>query len=303
MYDYPIIGIAYWYSALGTSEALGDAHAVYPYINFPLTRNARARLFFRGGVGLGYLTKHFDRLENYKNIAIGSGINAAVSMAIQLRMKIISRLYVTGSLSLNHFSNGSMKTPNYGINILAINAGAVYMLNKENPFQKSKLMPELYPYEFDGKKFFQVQVGAGVGYKNMDAELGGRYGVFAMYANVLKQVSFKSRVGIGLDLSYDGTDVVLYEKGSEEPLDGKWRAMKTGGTFAWELMISKVSLVFNLGGYFSGKYKSEGGIYEKLAIWYYFNPNLYSSLTLKAHYARADYITLGIGYNFNIKYY
>ena len=303
MYNYPIAGIAYWYSPLGTAEQLGDAHAIYPYINFPLTRNGNTRLYFRGGVGLGYLTKHFDRLENYKNIAIGSSINAAVSMAFQVRTRIMNRLFLSGSISLNHFSNGSMKTPNYGINILAVNAGAIYMISKENPYTKSKLMPELYPYEFDGRKFFQIQIGAGVGYKNMAAELGGKYGVFAMYTNILKQVSFKSRLGVGFDVSYDGTDVVLIEQGTGKELESIIPAVKTGGTFAWELMISKVSLVFNLGGYFSGKYKREGGIYEKLAIWYYFNSNVYSSLTLKAHYARADYITFGIGYNFNIKYY
>ena len=303
MYGYPIAGIAYWYSTLGPAGPLGDAHAIYPYINFPLTRNGKTRLFFRGGVGLGYLTKHFDRLENYKNIAIGSSINAAVSMAFQVRTRIMNRLFLSGSISLNHFSNGSMKTPNYGINILAVNAGAIYLLSKENPYMKSKLMPELYPYEFDGKKFFQIQVGAGVGYKNMEAELGGSYGVLALYTNLLKQVSFKSRLGVGFDVSYDGTDVVLIEQGTGEELESIIPAIKTGGTFAWEFMISKVSLVFNLGGYFSGKYKSEGGIYEKLAIWYYFNSNVFTSLTLKAHYARADYITFGLGYNFNIKYY
>jgi len=303
MYGYPIIGVAYWYSNLGKSPYLGDAHAVFPFVCFPISPNKSLRFYFRGGVGLGYLTKHFHRIDNYKNTAIGSSLNAAVSMSIELRARILSRLYATGSISLTHFSNGSMKTPNYGINIPSITAGVVYKLSKENPYQKSKIMPELYPYEFDGKKFFQIQIGAGFGYKNMEAEIGGKYGVFAFYTNIMKQVSFKSRLGVGFDVSYDGTDKKLIESGSGEQMESFWPVVKTGGTVAWELMISRVSLVFNVGGYFSGAYKSEGGIYEKIAVWYYFNPNLYGSLTLKAHYARADYITFGLGYNLNIKYY
>ncbi len=303
MYGYPIVGLAYWYSNLGSSPYLGDAHAVFPYINFPISPNKSTRLYFRIGVGLGYLTKRFDRLDNYKNIAIGSHLNAAVSMSFELRARIINRMYLTGSISLTHFSNGSMKTPNYGINIPSVYAGVAYKLSKENTYTRSKLLPELYPYEFDGKKWFQVQFGAGLGYKNMDAEIGGSYMVYAMYANILKQISFTSRLGIGLDVSYDGTDRKIVETASGEKLDSFIPIVKTGGSFAWELMISKVSLVFNIGGYFSGKYQTEGGIYEKLAIWYYFNDNIYTSLTLKAHYARADYITLGIGYNLNIKYY
>ncbi len=303
MYGYPIVGIAYWYSNLGSSPYLGDAHAVFPYISFPITPNKTVRLYFRTGVGLGYLTKRFDRLENYKNIAIGSHFNAAVSISFELRARIIERLFLTGSIALTHFSNGSMKTPNYGINIPSIYAGLAYNITKPNPYTRSKLLPELYPYEFDGKKWFQVQFGAGLGYKNMDAEIGGKYMVYALYANVLKQVSFKSRVGIGLDVSYDGTDKKLVESSTGEELDSFIPIVKTGGTIAWELMISKVSLVFNIGGYFTGMYKTEGGIYEKLAIWYYFNENIFAALTLKAHYARADYITLGVGYNLNIKYY
>jgi len=303
MYGYPIVGVAYWYSNLGTSPYLGDAHAIYPYINFPITPNKPTRLYFRTGLGIGYLTKHFHRVDNYKNIAIGSSLNAAVSLSIELRSKLIDRLYLTGSVSLTHFSNGSMKTPNYGINIPAVNLGVVYKLSKENPYKKSKLMPELYPYEFDGKKFFQVQFGAGLGYKNMEAEIGGSYGVFAMYTNVLKQVSFKSRLGIGFDVSYDGTDKKMIETYGEEELESFWPVIKTGGTIAWELMMSKVSLVLNIGGYFSGAYEREGAIYEKLAIRYYFNQSLYASICLRANYARADYITFGAGYNLNIKYY
>src|SRR5210317_941029 len=168
MYGYPIVGIAYWYSNLGISPYLGDAHAVFPYINFPITPNKTTRLYFRTGVGLGYLTKHFDRLDNYKNIAIGSSLNAAVSLSFELRIKLASRLQLTGSIALTHFSNGSMKTPNYGINIPSIYGGLAYHLSKPNTFSRSKLLPELYPYEFDGKKWFQVQFGAGLGYKNMD---------------------------------------------------------------------------------------------------------------------------------------
>jgi hypothetical protein len=303
MYAYPLVGVAYWYSNLGSSPYLGDAHAIFPFISFPLSPNRSVRLYFRTGLGLGYLTKHFERIENYKNTAIGSHFNAAVSLSFELRAKIMDRLYLTGNLALTHFSNGSMKTPNYGINIPSVYAGLAYYLAKPNPYSRSKLLPELYPYEFDGKKWFHVQLGAGLGYKNMQAEIGGNYMVFSLYANALKQVSFKSRLGIGLDLSYDGTDIRIAETNRGEEQERFMPFLKTGGTLAWELMISRISIMFNIGGYFSGEYKAEGGIYEKFGLLYYFNPNLYTSLTLKAHYARADYITLGVGYNFNIKYY
>ena len=45
-YGYPIIGIAYWYSSLGSSPYLGDAHAIFPFVNFPITANKTTRLYF-----------------------------------------------------------------------------------------------------------------------------------------------------------------------------------------------------------------------------------------------------------------
>jgi len=76
MYGYPIIGVSYWYSHLGNSPLLGSSHAVFPYVNYPLVRNLKHEFNFRLGLGLAYLTKKFDRLDNYKYLAIGSHINA-----------------------------------------------------------------------------------------------------------------------------------------------------------------------------------------------------------------------------------
>jgi hypothetical protein len=53
MYNYPLIGISYWYSDLGKTKPLGSAHALFPYINFPLFSGKAFNLYFRLGVGLG----------------------------------------------------------------------------------------------------------------------------------------------------------------------------------------------------------------------------------------------------------
>ncbi len=65
MYNYPFIGLACWYSGLGGTKPLGSAIAVFPYINFPLLRTENFNLYFRTGAGLGYLTRKYDRYDNY----------------------------------------------------------------------------------------------------------------------------------------------------------------------------------------------------------------------------------------------
>lgn len=303
MYNYPFIGIGYWYSDIGRSPHLGSAHAVFPYINFPLTRKKDIQLYFRTGLGIGYMTKRFHRLDNYKNVVIGSHINVAISLLLELKKRIGEQFILSAGIGFNHFSNGSMKTPNYGINIPSISASIAYRLSKENPYFKQKLLPELRPFEFDGKKSVDLDVTVAFGYKDMRSEIGGRYVILTTFANLLKPTAFKSKYGIGLDISYDGTDEQLILKEYYDTIDNKIKLVQTGLNLAYELNISKVSFIANLGIYLTSKYKGDGIIYEKLALQYKISDHLFTSITLKAHAGRADFIALGIGYKFNLIYY
>jgi Lipid A 3-O-deacylase (PagL) len=302
MYNYPIIGIALWHSQLGNNPYLGSGTAIYPYINFPIKRTRDNTVSFRLGVGLGYIEKPFDRLNNYKNIAIGSHINAAVNLMFEYSRKFGQRYIFSTGIGLTHFSNGSMKTPNYGINIPSINIGLAYRLSRENDYQRKKLLPELYPFEFDGKRFIDFNVSLGLGQKNMDNDYGKKYLAIALFGNVYKRISFKSKIGLGFDFSYDQSDLSILDKNKIE-YSNKFQIVRPGLNFAYEMVMSRFSIVANLGYYLSGKEKSDGDIYEKLGFKLHITDKVFANVTLKAHAARADYIAFGIGYRFNFMYY
>ena len=100
IYSYPEIGISYWQSKFANSKVLGNANAVYPFIRFPLIRSNRFSLNFRFGVGLGYFSSKFDRLENYKNTAIGSHLNAIINLMFEAKYNLSPRFRVfTGMLN------------------------------------------------------------------------------------------------------------------------------------------------------------------------------------------------------------
>ena len=304
MYGYPLIGISYWYAGFGGVETLGQAHAVFPYINFPLAGTQPLTFNFRLGVGLGYLTKKFDRTENYKNLSIGSHLNGAVNLLFELRWERGKRWMISGGLSLVHFSNGTIKTPNYGANMPTLNLAVAYRFADKDKYGKKKLLPELYPFEFDGKKALQLDISIAMATKDMQSVLGqgNRYMVYTLFANLFRPVSYKSKLGIGLDICYDGSDEKVLELRNEVP-GPLIKVMKTGLTAAFELSFSKMAMVFNVGAYITGQDRSEGDVYEKFALKYYFSDRLFANFTLKAHFARADFVALGIGYKFNLHYY
>jgi len=301
MYSYPFIGTAYWYSHLGNSPMLGSAHAVFPFVNYPLVRNQSNELNFRLGLGLAYLTRRFDRLENYKYLAIGSHINAAANLMFEYRWRFNPRMNAAIGLALMHFSNGSMKTPNYGINIPSLNLAFAYRLSKENPYLTKKMLPELYVFEFDGKQSVTLDLGATVAYKDMGGEYGRSFMVYNLSGNVVKPVSFKSSFGMGLDFTLDKSDPFFAERKGIE-FERELQKMRIGISAAYRLSMYKLSYMFNLGYYVSGKVRPSQ-MYFKLGLQYDITPNVFTSLVLRTHFAQADFVGIGIGYKIPLYYY
>lgn len=300
-YAYPLLGLNLWYSGMGGFSELGSSIAIYPSINFPLVKDDNNSLNFKIGVGLGYLTNKFHRIDNYKNFAIGSHINIAASLFAEYRRKLSRMSTLTFGFGLTHFSNGSMKTPNYGLNIITASIGFSSYLSSPNRTLKRKVLPELYTWEFDGRKYLSVEFGTAFAFKDMNQQYGKSFFVFAAFANLMARVSYKSKVGIGLDLTHDASDelvlerrFVTYESNSE--------LTKLGVNLAYELVMDKMSFLFNAGMYFRGLDRSEGDLYQRLTFKYLITKRIFANMVLSAHLGKAEYVGFGLGYQFRFIY-
>jgi hypothetical protein len=298
-FAYPIIGVTCWYSALGDTRELGHAIGLMPFINFPLYRFRDFFFGFRVALGLGYLTNKFDRLTNYKNIGIGSNFNAAINLMIEARYRVNTWFTFSAGISLQHFSNGALKMPNYGLNVPMANVGLAFWPMKENRKIGDHFYPPTERFEAILTKYIEFYIGGLVGYKNMQAVFGQNFFVFHLYENTLYQVSRKSKFGIGMDLSYDPSHIKILEYHGDT-ITNYLNVLRPGINAAYELMMSKLGFIFNLGLYLGGQEKSNGPLYEKLSVQYCFSKHLFASVMLKVHFGRADYIGWGIGYRFNV---
>jgi hypothetical protein len=294
LYGYPFIGISYWYSQMGNSTYLGSANAVFPYVNYPIIRNTKHELNFRVGLGLAYLTKRFDRLENYKYIAIGSHVNAAINLQAEYRWRFDPRMNFAVGLALMHFSNGSTKTPNYGINTPSLNLAFAYRLSKENTYLNKKLIPSLYTFEFPGVKSIDFSLGATAAFKDMGSEYGRTFMIYNFYGTVTKQFTYKSTAGIGLDVTYNESDYYFADLNSI-PYERKSELLRIGLGPMYQLNMSKLSYIFGLGFYLKGKLVPETS-YFRVGLQYQITKGLFANLTLRTHYGQADFVGIGLGY-------
>jgi hypothetical protein len=300
-YNYPLIGITFLYSGLGSNPSLGQSFALMPFINFPLYKHKDFTFGFRLALGVGYLTKPFDRINNYKNLAIGSHFNAAVNLMFEVRYRINYFLSLTGGISLQHFSNGSLKLPNYGLNVPLLNAGISLRPFKANQNIDDRFYAPTDPYEAIIYKTLEFNIGGLLGYKNMQAVFGQNYTVFHIYENTFFRIAKKSKVGFGVDFSYDPSQIKILEMNGDT-VDNKLKIIRPGINGAYQLVMSRVGLIFNLGCYLGGMEKSNGPLYEKFSFQYNFSKDFYATVMLKVHWGRADYIGWGLGYKFNAKY-
>lgn len=296
LHNYPIIGVSFFFSTLANHPAVGQAAAVYPFISFPIIRNEKNYFGFRLGLGLSYLTKTFDRLDNYQNIAIGSHVNVAVNLMAEYRREINKMTFVGAGISLIHFSNGSTASPNYGLNLPMASISFSKRISKPND-KIAMRRPQIPPFSYKESKIYIFNIMGGYASKNMGNVFGERYDVYMATLNVLKYFNEISAMGLSFDFSWDGSHRAMLER--DGIINPRFiTVVRPGIAPIYEMSISKVILTLGAGFYWGGKEKADGDIYEQLTLKYLVYKDIFASVTLRAHGARAAFVAWGLGYRF-----
>ena len=324
-YNYPYIGLSFYHSGLGGFEEIGKGYALYPFINYPLLFGDRHMLSLKLGAGLGYLTRKFDHTENHYNFSIGSNLNAAVNISFEYRFKINKTVTSVASFGLTHFSNGATKSPNYGLNIFSGAWGISYYFTTPRLNFDPVRRPDYYKFEFDGKRWFSIDIDYGLGMKDISQTFGAneRYFVHELSTHVLMRFTNYSRAGISLSLVKDNSDKAL--PNAPDPNTTKeYQWLKPNASLCYSMTMDRMSFLFELGVHLDLRYSSnqhnffndhllkplgmvtdlsKGKTFQKVSIRYEVLDNVFANIGLTTHLARADYLCFGLGYRFNQKYY
>jgi hypothetical protein len=213
---------------------------------------------------------------------------------LEIRYKIHERFTLSLGIAVQHFSNGSLKLPNYGLNLPNISVGLAYRLARQNKNIGDRFIPPTKPYSAILRHSIEFDAGALLGSKNMKAVYGQNYLVYHVFENTFIPVKRKSKWGLGFDLSYDESHVKILETHGVD-VTNKLKILRPGINAAYQLVLSKINFILNLGFYLGGLEKSNGPLYEKLSLQYNFTKDIFATVMLKVHYGRADYIGWGFG--------
>ena len=292
-YNNPDIGISVLYLFLANPSQLGFGLGIHPYVNFPLIKGKHSGLKFKAATSVGYLSKIFDPVNNFKNIAIGSHLNGFVNLRLNAYHDLGKDLRIEYGIGLSHFSNGAYKMPNLGINIPTLALGLAYKCSS----QKVSL-PEMVNDSL--KSNYEVVCVAGGCKAEVPPPLHNNYLAFTFSSSIDWVKLTKHRFLIGAELGYNG--------GNAERLEENTPLMKTradllqeGIKLGYAFRIGQLELPLEFGYYLHTLCKSNGMYFHRIGLRYYMTNNILLNLTLKTHWAVADYWEFGVGYRFRKK--
>ncbi len=285
-HNYPSIGIALLAGNSGSKQYVGNLYALYPYIKFPLLNKHRYEASIKTGGGVAVVGRPYDVYSNPKNTLIGTRFNVFLSFALQNEIKLSDRLNLAASIGIMHVSNGSTKLPNLGLNIPNLSAGIRYALGK--PVQYPRVVKDTSSKKIDMAAYTSISV------KQYPWVGGSYYLINAAQLEASKRTGRNSSIGIGTLLLYNRTmRRYIMEDRPENPTYQKFQA---GLYFSYEHFLGRLSIPVNIGGYI---YNGSGsGIFQQYGIRFRATDHISTQMLLKSHSGQADFIHVGLGYNF-----
>ena len=296
---YPVLGLNFGYYNLGDKEVLGEAFSFFPNVTVRLFGNDKLNMNFMFGSGIAFLNKHFDYLENPTNNSIGSTINNISSFQFNGRLILSNRLSVLAGFGLTHFSNGTSKLPNLGINLTGINLGVQYV---PNPIQKDQYIKA--PSGPTPDKKFGLSTHIGLAFVERTIPGGPKYPIYIASLAGTYAFSKVNRFAIGVDYENNKSDYYFYLNSVGVNTEAEAKTFSTHWLLfiADEFFFWPYSFVLQAGTYVDGDpLYPISYFFTKLSFRYYLppfagkEPRIYLAIHLKAHKFNAQYISWGLG--------
>jgi len=297
---YPKMGLSLFYHDIGSANTFGEGISLIPNINKTVKNFGNLHLGFRFGIGLAYLTKPYDPIENALNNAIGSHWNAGVLFAFNGAWKLNEHWQFRSGLSFIHYSNGASHLPNFGLNIPSLILGARY-----TPVALPRSEYTNHDISKKKNKRWGVQAWTSIAFRERGVANGPSQPIYAFslaanyYLNKVNRLSSGFEYEDNKSVYEFGKHVYAFSSESE----AKRRSGRVQFFVADEFLFGNWGVTVLMGLYTSNDfYLLPGPVYNKIITRYYFptktKVKIHVGAYLKSHLIIAEYMAFGIGASF-----
>ncbi|MFY9153242.1 MAG: acyloxyacyl hydrolase [Prolixibacteraceae bacterium] len=308
-FGYPRYGIGIYSASFFNNNLFGTPIALYGVFRAPFKRWNKLSLNYEAGFGFTFNWEAFNPSENNYNISLGADQSVFIDLGASLNYELSSLFDLGLGYSFTHFSNGALKSPNFGLNTFSPKISLEYRINRYHPPLSKRSIPAfLKNTTID----FSIFGGAkNVIYKGNDVDTiskykGVYYPIYGLTTVINRQLTYKTKLGVGMSLSYDGSynSTVLVDNGELEPTEGFHGSKISLSIFpSYELVINKMSVIIQPGFYVLRKKSTnrEPVAYQRLGLHYQLSRNLFAGMNLRAYnYHVSDFIEWTLGYQLDL---
>jgi hypothetical protein len=131
---------------------------------------------------------------------------------------------------------------------------------------------------------------------------GVNFPVFGVSTTINRQISYKSKIGIGMSMSYDGSinAQVAVDANELEAVDGPFSDKLQVSIYpSYEFVINRFSLILQPAFYiYRKKLKNQSPVFhQRIGIKYHFSDNFFAGITLRDYqFHISDFIEWNVGY-------
>ncbi len=293
-FNYPEIGLGFYYGTFGSKEIYGEGYALFPYIQYKLFRSPRISINNKVAMGLGYASKPFHLEDNTYNMVFSTHLNIYIGLALSMDYRLSDRLSATLSGDLTHMSNGAAKKPNHGINVLTASFGAKYHFNPD-------LNPRTSRVEPPKSNERELLIMGSIGRSQSSVYNPQKFWNASLNMNYIWHLNQKRGIGIGIDQLYSEAIPYAWQEfdNIEDQLSYSTKDYLITGLFAsYNVYLNKTNLFANLGVYLHHRIKPPQPLYPRIGIRYALLPNLIANFSVKASFFRSEFLEFGLGYRF-----
>ena len=204
VYGKPRVGVDARIIKMNNTDTFGYCLGLLPTFEIEMMHQSKWSLHSKISFGINFNTKGYGLLSNFDNRAIVSPVNFAFDAGLLVHAFLTQQLEINIGSGLYHVSNGSLKMPNGGINIVYLNTGISYY--PKHAVQKNYLKPD---YQLNENRFYYMGYGAfayrQLGYFN-DVK---SFWVFSCINQYMFRINKLYSTGVSLDGFYDATHALL----------------------------------------------------------------------------------------------
>ncbi|MCL4639339.1 MULTISPECIES: acyloxyacyl hydrolase [Olivibacter] len=296
LYNYPVYGVGLYSSTFGLDH-VGDPYAVYGFVSIPIKPrvNRRWNFNYRISLGLSGRFNPYSEDENPFNLIIGTKNNVFIDFGGQVNYTLSRHFQIGAGLAFHHFSNGALKLPNTGINLLPFTAAVTYVPNaKTFDFRKQYIAPN--------PKEDELQFSYAFGFKQLDEDNERKYFKSTIGVFWSRYLGYKWRLGLGANIFYSASANDPEVAGDKE---SSFNALFSGGPAFYidHLLTSKLYLNGNVGYYLHrNEFNRETKpMYLRIGGRYYVYKDFFAGVSIKAHAGKADFIEWTTGYTLDLR--